>query len=233
MPTSGPSTSSCDELDNLLQVSRCARTTTTSWASPGAGCSAPSTRLRRPAGLRALVAISNSPASMGLWISRRTTRLRVRVARIDVRRALDRHEADGTMLRLAYLAAEQGVLRRHVCRVVPNPSELLATEGIRGGRLDRLQRDERSNEFFCIGTLREWSIVDRLASINVPTLLLSGRHDEATPATVQPYFDRIKDVRWEIFEASSHMPFIEERQRYMSVLEGFLDDHDRSRAQYA
>jgi len=27
---------------------------------------------------------------------------------------------------------------------------------------------------------------------------------------VQPFFDAIPDVRWEIFEASSHMPFIEE-----------------------
>ena len=79
------------------------------------------------------------------------------------------------------------------------------------------------NEFFCIGTLKNWSVVDRVNSISVPTLLLSGRYDEATPACVQPFFDGIPDVRWEIFEESSHMPFVEERDRYMSVVNGFLN----------
>jgi L-proline amide hydrolase len=53
-------------------------------------------------------------------------------------------------------------------------------------------------------------------------LLLSGRYDEATPATVQPFFDGIADARWEIFEESSHMPFVEETDRYMDVVDEFL-----------
>ena len=48
------------------------------------------------------------------------------------------------------------------------------------------------SEFHVIGTLSNWSIIDRLAAIDVPTLLISGRHDEATPATVQPYADLIQ-----------------------------------------
>ena len=48
-------------------------------------------------------------------------------------------------------------------------------------------------------------------------LLISGRYDEATPATVQPYADRIKDVRWEIFENSSHMPHVEETERCLEA----------------
>jgi len=82
------------------------------------------------------------------------------------------------------------------------------------------------NEFFCIGTLREWSIVERVHAITAPTLLASGRFDEATPATVQPYFDAIPDVRWEIFEHSSHLPMVEEPVRYLSVVETFLAEHD-------
>jgi L-proline amide hydrolase len=51
------------------------------------------------------------------------------------------------------------------------------------------------SEFHVVGTLRTWSVIDRLDRIEVPVLLISGRYDEATPATVQPYADRIKDVR--------------------------------------
>jgi L-proline amide hydrolase len=82
------------------------------------------------------------------------------------------------------------------------------------------------NEFYCVGTLRHWSIIERLDAINVSTLLISGRFDEATPPTMQPFYDGIDDVRWEIFESSSHMPFIEEKDRFIAVVDEFLRAHD-------
>jgi L-proline amide hydrolase len=78
------------------------------------------------------------------------------------------------------------------------------------------------SEFYVTGTLRDWSVEDCLARITVPTLVISGRHDEATPATVQPFHDLIPDVRWEIFEESSHMPHLEEPERFHAVLAEFL-----------
>jgi L-proline amide hydrolase len=33
-------------------------------------------------------------------------------------------------------------------------------------------------------------------------------------------------VRWEIFEESSHMPFVEEPERYLDVVESFLVEYD-------
>ena len=69
-------------------------------------------------------------------------------------------------------------------------------------------------------------MVDRLDAVRAPTLLCSGRHDEATPATVQPFADRIAGARWEVFEESSHMPFVEETERYLQVVGDFLAEHD-------
>jgi len=48
----------------------------------------------------------------------------------------------------------------------------------------------------------------------------------ATPATVQPYFDGIPDVRWEVLEHSSHMPFLEEPDRLDEVVSDFLAAND-------
>jgi hypothetical protein len=79
------------------------------------------------------------------------------------------------------------------------------------------------SDFHVIGTLRDWSVEERLADISVPTLVLSGRYDEATPPAVQPYHDLIPDARWEIFEESSHVPQAEEPERFFEVLTGFLD----------
>ena len=81
-------------------------------------------------------------------------------------------------------------------------------------------------EFLCIGTLKTWSVVDEVHRITAPTLLLSGRYDEATPATVQPYADGIADVRWHLFADSSHMPFVEEPEAYRQVVAEFLAAYD-------
>jgi len=179
--------------------------------------------IRQPVGLRSLV-ISNSPASMALWASEAKI-LRAQLPP-DVEATLDRHEADGTTNDPEYLAASQIYYDEHVCRVVPNPPEVLRTTEYLAQDPTVYHTMNGPNEFFCIGTLKDWSVVERVQHIVAPTLLLSGRFDEATPATVQPFFDSIPDVRWEIFEASSHMPFIEEPERYRSVVEDFLSHHD-------
>lgn len=177
----------------------------------------------RPSGLQSLV-ISNSPASMDLWVTE-ANRLRQDLPS-DVRNALDYHEANGTTDDPAYLAATQVFYDRHVCRVVPNPPEVVAT-------MTQLNEDPTvyhtmngPNEFYCIGSLRTWSIIERLDAIVAPTLLISGRHDEATPGTVQPFYDRIADVRWTVFEESSHMPFVEEPEHYRDVVGAFLTEHE-------
>jgi L-proline amide hydrolase len=179
--------------------------------------------LRQPAGLKALV-ISNSPASMELWVAE-AKRLRADLP-AEVRDALDRHEADGTTEDPEYLAATQAFYDRHVCRVVPNPPEVLTMQEYLNADPTVYHTMNGPNEFFCIGTLKSWSVVDQVSRIVAPTLLCSGRFDEATPATVQPFFDNIPNVRWEIFENSSHMPFIEEPEHYLSVVESFLSEHE-------
>ncbi|HWD97115.1 MAG TPA: proline iminopeptidase-family hydrolase [Acidimicrobiales bacterium] len=211
-----------DELDNLLHAHGIADQYFLLGQSWG-GMLGAEHAIRRPEGLQALI-ISNSPASMDLWASEAKI-LRGQLPP-EVEAVLDRHEAAGTTSDPDYLAAQQVYYDEHVCRVVPNPPEVLRM-------MEFLARDSTvyntmngPNEFFCIGTLREWSVVDRVEQIIAPTLLLSGRHDEATPATVQPYFDRIPDVRWEIFEESSHMPFIEEPERYRDVVTSFLASFD-------
>jgi L-proline amide hydrolase len=180
--------------------------------------------IRQPAGLKALV-LSNSPASMALWSSE----AKILRGELDpeVEATLERYEASGATNEPEYLAAQKVYYDLHVCRVVPNPPEVVATE-------EWLKEDSTvynvmngPNEFFCIGTLKNWSVVDKVHAIRAPTLLCSGRFDEATPGTVQPFFDNIPDVRWEIFEDSSHMPFIEEPERYLAVVEGFLAEHEQ------
>ena len=57
-------------------------------------------------------------------------------------------------------------------------------------------------------------------------LFVVPAHAEATPATMQPFSDGISDVRWEIFSDSSHMPHVEEEERFLSVVGDFLQAHE-------
>ncbi len=211
-----------DELDNLLAALGIAdgyHILGQSWG----GMLAAEHAVRRPAGLRGLV-IANSPASMGLWLEA-AAELRAGLPE-EVQHTLHAHEAAGTTDHPDYRAAEQVFNERHVCRLTPNPPEVQATWDNIAADPTVYHTMNGPNEFHVVGTLKDWSVIDRLHLIEVPTLLVSGRFDEATPETVRPFADHIPDVRWHMFEHSSHMPHVEEEELYLRIVGEFLDSTD-------
>ncbi len=78
------------------------------------------------------------------------------------------------------------------------------------------------SEFHVVGSLKTWDITDRLHEITTPTLLVSGRYDEATPLIVGQIHERIPGAEWVIFEESSHMPHVEEPEAFLDAVEAFL-----------
>jgi len=211
-----------DELDNLLAALGIAGSYHLLGQSWG-GMLAAEHAVRRPPGLRGLV-IANSPASMELWLSG-AAELRAALPP-EVQRTLLAHEAAGTTDHPEYQAAEQVYNERHVCRVVPTPPEVQATWDNIAADPTVYHTMNGPNEFHVVGTLKDWSVVDRLHLIDVPTLLVSGKYDEATPETIRPFADHIPDVRWHLFEHSSHMPHVEEEEFYLQVVGSFLDSTD-------
>ena len=182
--------------------------------------------VRRPPGLEALV-IANSPASMELWLAA-ANRLRADLP-ADVQATLLEHEAAGTTDSPEYAAAETAFYDRHLCRVVPNPPEVAESFALLAEDPTVYHTMNGPSEFHVVGTMKDWSIIDRLPAITAPTLLVSGRFDEATEACVQPFADAVPDVRWVMFEESSHLPHVEEPERYLHVVGDFLAGYDATR----
>ena len=141
----------------------------------------------------------------------------------EVQATLLRHEQAGTTDSKEYVDATRVFYDRHVCRV-PWPPELERTFAAMAHDPTVYHTMNGPSEFHVIGTLAGWTIEDRVDRITVPTLLLSGRHDEATEACVRPFADRIPGARWTIFEESSHLPHIEERSRFMDAVREFLEE---------
>ncbi len=179
--------------------------------------------VRKPAGLKALV-IANSPANMRTWVAE-ANRLR-RDLPADIQGALDRHEKAGTIADPEYLAASRAFYDRHVCRVTPWPAEVARTFAAMDEDNTVYINMNGPTEFHVIGTLKDWTIEGRLDQIDAPTLLISGRHDEATPLVVKPYLDGIAGCEWIVFENSSHMPHVEEKEACLTAVAEFLDAVD-------
>jgi L-proline amide hydrolase len=205
------------ELDNLL--THLGITTYHLLGQSWGGMLAAEHAVLRPSGLQRLV-VADSPASMESWLAA-AAELRAELPP-GVDDALTRHEAAGTTDSAEYLAAVQVFYDLHVCRVVPNPPEVVAT-------FVALEEDPTvyltmngPSEFHVVGTIKDWTIVDRLPQVAVPTLVISGKYDEATPETVKPYIDLIPDSRWRLFAESSHMPQVEETERFLRVVSAFL-----------
>lgn len=175
--------------------------------------------LTQPAGLVSLV-VSDSPASMLQWVAE-ANRLRAELPP-EVQETLLRHEADGTTKDPAYQEAMLVFYRRHVCRLDPWPACVERAFKKMDEEPEVYNTMNGPSEFHVIGLLKDWDIVDRLGEIQVPTLVLSGRYDEATPLIAETVHRGIRGSEWVLFENSSHMPHVEETDRYLQVLTNFL-----------
>ena len=175
--------------------------------------------LTQPAGLMSLT-LASSPASIAQWIAE-ANRLREALPR-TVQQTLLEHEAAETTDSPAYQDAMLVYYRRHVCRTEPWPDAVVRT-------FSKLEKNPEvyhtmwgPSEFHALGTLRDWSVVDRLRGIRVPTLVTSGRYDEATPAIAQTVHREIPGSEWVMFERSAHCAHVEEADSYCVILDSFL-----------
>jgi L-proline amide hydrolase len=208
----------CDELDNLLAALGLAGRYHVLGQSWG-GCLALEHALRRPDGLRALV-LADTLASIPDFAAECRRLLADLPA--DVQATIRRHEEAGTTADPAYTEACIVFYKRHVCRLETWPDEVVRS-------FQAIEDDPTvygtmngPSEFTVIGTIRDWQVTGRLGEIAVPTLMVSGRHDEATPRLQETLRDGIAGSEWVCFEDSSHMPHVEEPERWLEVVGGFL-----------
>ncbi|KAI0082030.1 proline-specific peptidase [Panus rudis PR-1116 ss-1] len=163
---------------------------------------------RQPAGLKHFIP-SNSLASVALWMQ----------STMELIQPMGEDVKEGIKLGMSnlekYWAALQVLHAEHGCRLKPMPQEYY---------------DQMSSIFGPNGDptvcsapiLKGWTIIDRLHLIKVPTFVINGRYDIAQDYVVKPFFEKIEKVKWVTFESSSHMPFLEERERFMKLVDEFL-----------
>jgi L-proline amide hydrolase len=140
----------------------------------------------------------------------------------EVIEVLDRHERAGTYDDPEYERAMDAYFDRHFYRGPKPRAELerMAAEKA----TDVYRAMQGPNEWTVTGALRGWDVRGRLGEINVPTIVIRGRHDMCTDAIAATLVNGIRDAREVVLEESSHTPVLEETDRYLEVVRGFLRD---------
>ena len=77
-------------------------------------------------------------------------------------------------------------------------------------------------EFKVTGTMSTFNFLPHLSEIKVPTLVIVGAKNMTTIDMAQETARRIPDARLVVFERSRHYPFIEEKEKFVSVMKKFL-----------
>ncbi|RAH56309.1 proline-specific peptidase [Aspergillus piperis CBS 112811] len=175
---------------------------------------------RQPAGLRRLI-LSNSPASVALWLES-VNRLRATLPQ-EIQDTLQKCEAEGRLDSKEYEDATVEFLSRFCCRTQPWPEELMQS------LVWTTEKDSTvaasmlgPSEFWVEGSLKNWSALDRIHRIQVPTLVINCKYDEAQDSAVEPLFWGIDKVKWITLSDGSHCPQFDDREKYLQVVDEFL-----------
>ncbi|OLE32268.1 MAG: hypothetical protein AUG45_10745 [Ktedonobacter sp. 13_1_20CM_3_54_15] len=187
------------------------------WGQSFGGLFALEYALTQPEGLVSLILASSTP-SIPLWIVE-ANRLREALPP-DVQATLVRHEQAGTTDDPEYLQAMMVFYERHVIRIKPIPEHVQQAMDQVGQVYYTMNGP---SEFHVIGTIKDWDRTDRLSEIHVPTLITSGSYDESTPLINEVLHKGIAGSEWILFEQSSHMAHVEERELYLSTVKAFIE----------
>jgi L-proline amide hydrolase len=176
--------------------------------------------LERPPGLVSVVA-ADSPASISAFVAGCNALLEDFPP--DVVATIRAGERSGETSTPEFQAAVTEFYKRHVCRLDPWPEEVVRSFAAMESDPTVYATMNGPTEFTVVGTIAGFDITDRLAEIDVPVLLVSGEHDEVRPDVVASMHERLRDSEWVLFEHSSHMPHLEEPDRFLSVVSAFLE----------
>ncbi len=138
----------------------------------------------------------------------------------EVVAVLDRHDGAGTYDDPEYDQAMEAYFDRHFYRGPKPCAELEAMSTSKAVEVYRAMQGP--NEWTVTGALRGWDVRDRLAEIEVPTLVIRGRHDMSTDPISTTLVNGIKGAREVVLENSSHTPVLEETDEYLDAISKFM-----------
>lgn len=79
-----------------------------------------------------------------------------------------------------------------------------------------------TGEYVIDGNLKSVEYTDRLSTINVPTLITAGDHDECDPSLSETMHSKIKGSKLVVLPKSGHMTFVDQPRMFIEAVDNFL-----------
>ena len=200
-----------DELTHLLRhlkIEKKYLILGTSWG----GMLAMSFASKRPTGLKGLILSSTLPSS-AMWI--KETRKLINKLPAKHRSAINKYEKLQNYTHKDYLAANTFFMQRHI-RQIPALYDKLPKAKFGKHVYNAMWGP---TEFTVLGSLRDWSVEKEISKIKVPTFIINGELDEATPAMQRVIKSRIKGSQYYCIKGASHSAYIEAPLEWMNAVQ--------------
>jgi proline iminopeptidase len=139
----------------------------------------------------------------------------------SIQRIVAAHEAAGTTASQQYQDASFAYMTRYVFGMEP-PFPPEVDSAIAGYSPLVYETMWGPSEFSPTGSLKRFDRSAVLRDLRMPVLFTVGRHDEATPATVERFARDVPNARIRVFERSAHMAMVTERATYVEAVSEFL-----------
>lgn len=111
-------------------------------------------------------------------------------------------------------------LQAHECRLPEKPEALTRAQA--GFNAYEYMSLWGQNEYTVTGSLKDFDLSSLLAQVHCPTLFTCGKFDTASPEDTAYYQSLVPQSELVVFNESSHLPHLEEPERYMSTIRQFL-----------
>ncbi|WP_088010505.1 proline iminopeptidase-family hydrolase [Gottfriedia acidiceleris] len=175
--------------------------------------------LTRPDGVKSII-FSSPCLSAPLWAEDQDRNRKL--LPLDVQETLIKCEENGTTNSEEYKKATAVFNKNFVCRLDPKPEFLKDGAHFRNPEVYNIMWGP--SEFHVTGNLKDFDCTSKLKDIQVPTIYTCGRYDEATPKSTEYFSELTPNGKFHVFEQSAHMPYIEEPEEYIRVVESFLKE---------
>ncbi|ACV23139.1 proline iminopeptidase-family hydrolase [Slackia heliotrinireducens] len=180
--------------------------------------------LRDDTGVASMV-VNGSPYNCQTWLSE-ANRLILYLPEEMQKAIAEAEAAGGDYSTPEREAAYMEYYRRHVVGCDPWPDfvqEAFKPENV-GECFNVMQG---ASEFVMTGKMKDFNVLDQVKNLKVPTMLLSGTNDEATPFLIKEAYDAMPaGTEWVLVQGAAHIGNATHAKEYFEAVENFIERHE-------
>lgn len=176
----------------------------------------------KPAGVKSVI-LSSGLSSSQLW--GKEQHRRIKYLPKEDQDAIAEAEKTGNYSTQGYQIANEHFMERHCNYKKDANSPLCLTRAKKSG-VEPYNVAWGPNEFTPVGNLKDFDYTEKLKSWTTPAFVVSGTNDLCSPLVAKTMYDAIPNSKWELMEDCKHCCFVDANEKYIPMLNEWLNKHD-------